>query len=161
MGEAVSNGNPPEEKDQRNGEAGHSTSTNGVQSTNEGSSFASYTSNNESSSHLPASAASSDSSTDQNIFLSSSMDGSLRIWDRRQAAPAAISIPARGVPPWCMQACWSTDGNWIYAGRRNGTVEEYSVHKGIHESTRTLKFPNPSGPVSAVYPMPNGRNLMW
>lgn len=100
-------------------------------------------------------------STDQNLFLVSSMDGTLRIWDRRAPLPAATSTPAKGVPPWCMQACWSTDGNWLYAGRRNGTVEEFSVYKGIQESTRTLKFPGESGAVSSLWAMPNGRHLIW
>lgn len=88
------------------------------------------------------------------------MDGTLRLWDRRCAPPIAVSHPARGVPPWCMAACWSTDGNYVYAGRRNGTVEEYSVHRGLGEATRTLKFPLGSGSVTAMTPMPNGRHLI-
>ncbi|KAF8543250.1 WD40-repeat-containing domain protein [Trichophaea hybrida] len=98
--------------------------------------------------------------TDQNTFLASSMDGTLRLWDRRCAPPIAVSHPAKGVPPWCMSACWSIDGNFLYAGRRNGTVEEYSVHKGLAEPTRTLKFPLGSGSVTAMTPMPNGRHLI-
>ncbi|KAF8964058.1 WD40-repeat-containing domain protein [Flammula alnicola] len=30
-------------------------------------------------------------------------------------------------PPWCLSACWSTDGAQIYAGRRNGTVDVWDV----------------------------------
>lgn len=101
------------------------------------------------------------SSTDQNIFLASSMDGTFRIWDRRQSSPMATSTPSKGVPPWCMSSCWSTDGNFVYVGRRNGTVEEFSVHKGIGEAVRTMKFPLGSGPVSAVWAMPNGKHLIW
>ena len=99
--------------------------------------------------------------TEQNIFLASSMDGTLRIWDVRQPTPVATSMPTKGVPPWCMNACWSTDGNYIYAGRRNGTVEEFSLRRGISEATRTLKFPLGSGPVSALTALPNGRHLIW
>jgi transcriptional activator SPT8 len=110
----------------------------------------------------PASATSSSAaSSDQNVFLASSMDGTFRIWDRRQATPVATSMPQKGVPPWCMNACWSTNGNFVYAGRRNGTVEEFSVHKGVGEPTRTMKFPLGSGPVSALTAMPNGRHLIW
>ena len=89
------------------------------------------------------------------------MDGTLRIWDRRQSNPVARIAPPRNTPPWCMNACWSPDGNFIYAGRRNGSVDEYSLHKGLREPRRTFKFPNVSGPVSALRAMPNGKHLIW
>lgn len=93
-------------------------------------------------------------------FLAASFDGSLRVWDKRQ--PTAIAkITPRNVPPWCMNACWSPDGNFIYAGRRNGTVEEFSLHKGLRGVERSFKLPQGSGPVSAVRAMPNGRHLIW
>ncbi|KAL9596271.1 MAG: hypothetical protein Q9219_005901 [cf. Caloplaca sp. 3 TL-2023] len=92
-------------------------------------------------------------------FLSASFDGGLRIWDKRRPTPIS-KIPPRNVPPWCMNACWSPDGNYIYAGRRNGTVEEYSIHKGLRGVERSFKLPNGSGPVSAVRAMPNGRHLI-
>jgi transcriptional activator SPT8 len=99
--------------------------------------------------------------TSDSTFLAASTDGTLRIWDRRQPNPVAL-IPIRtGVPPWCMGACWSPDGNFIYAGRRNGTVEEFSLHKGLKSADRTFKFPQGSGAVSAVRAMPNGRHLIW
>ncbi|KAK5148864.1 hypothetical protein LTR04_000409 [Oleoguttula sp. CCFEE 6159] len=101
-----------------------------------------------------------DSSSSETTFLDASIDGTLRIWDRRQQNPVATMNPARGTPPWCMNACWSPDGNYIYAGRRNCTVEEYSLHKGLREPSRTFKFPTGSGAVSAVRAMPNGRHLV-
>lgn len=97
----------------------------------------------------------------ETTFFDASMDGTLRIWDRRQSNPVARISPPRNTPPWCMNACWSPDGNFIYAGRRNGSVDEYSLHKGLREPRRTLKFPNVSGPVSAVRAMPNGKHLIW
>jgi transcriptional activator SPT8 len=97
----------------------------------------------------------------ETTFFDASMDGTLRIWDRRQSNPVARIAPPRNTPPWCMNACWSPDGNFIYAGRRNGSVDEYSLHKGLREPRRTLKFPNVSGPVSAVRTMPNGKHLIW
>ncbi|RFU33507.1 hypothetical protein B7463_g2779, partial [Scytalidium lignicola] len=98
--------------------------------------------------------------TSDSTFLAASINGSIRIWDRRQPNPVA-TIPTRtGVPPWCMGACWSPDGNYIYAGRRNGTVEEFSLHKGLKDADRTFKFPQGSGAVSAVRAMPNGRHLV-
>ena len=98
--------------------------------------------------------------TSDTTFFAASMDGTIRIWDRRKSTPLARILP-RNVPPWCMNACWSPDGNFIYAGRRNGTVEEFSLHKGFRCAERTFKFPRGSGPVSAVRAMPNGRHLMW
>ncbi|KAG9231333.1 WD40-repeat-containing domain protein [Amylocarpus encephaloides] len=98
--------------------------------------------------------------TSDSTFLAGSINGTLRVWDRRQQNPVA-KIPTRtGVPPWCMAACWSPDGNYIYAGRRNGTVEEFSLHKGLKNAERTFKFPQGSGAVSAVRAMPNGRHLI-
>ncbi|KAF1357516.1 WD40 repeat-like protein [Lizonia empirigonia] len=96
----------------------------------------------------------------ESTFLSASIDGTLSIWDRRQPSPLARLQPPRGTPPWCMNACWSPDGNYIYAGRRNGTVDEYSLHKGFREPERSFRFPSVSGPVSAVRAMPNGRTLI-
>lgn len=99
--------------------------------------------------------------TTDTTFVAASMDGTLRVWDKRQIAPVA-TIPNRaGVPPWCMSVCWSPDGNFIYAGRRNGTVEEFSLHKGLRAPERTFKFPHGSGAVSAVRAMGNGRHIIW
>ncbi|KAH6648648.1 WD40-repeat-containing domain protein [Truncatella angustata] len=105
------------------------------------------------------------SQTSDSTFLSASIDGPIKIWDRRVPSPVARIGNRIGVPPWCMGACWSPDGNWIYVGRRNGTVEEFSVEKarGGHKGwqpERTFKFPNGSGAVSCVRPMPNGRHLI-
>lgn len=97
----------------------------------------------------------------ETTFFDASFDGTLRIWDRRQSNAVARIAPPRNTPPWCVNACWSPDGNFIYAGRRNGSVDEYSLHKGLREPRRTFKFPNVSGPVSAVRAMPNGKHLIW
>lgn len=97
----------------------------------------------------------------ETTFLDACQDGTIRVWDRRQHNPIARITPPRGTPPWCMSACWSPDGNMIYAGRRNNSVEEYSLHKGLREPSRSFKFPAGSGPVSAVRTMPNGKHLIW
>jgi transcriptional activator SPT8 len=94
-------------------------------------------------------------------FLDACHDGTVRVWDRRKQSPIARIRPPQGTPPWCMSACWGTDGNYIYAGRRNNCVEEYSLHKGLRTPERTFKFPTGSGPVSALAAMPNGRHLIW
>lgn len=96
-------------------------------------------------------------------FLSSAIDGTIRIWDRRVPNPVARINNRAGVPPWCMSACWSPDGNKIYAGRRNGTVEEFDIAKAKRgwKPERVLRFPAGSGAVSAIKPMVNGRHLVW
>lgn len=93
------------------------------------------------------------------VFLAASRDGSVRVWDKRQPQPVAKMMP-KGVPPWCMNATWSPDGNFLFAGRRNGSVDEYSLHKGLGTCSRSLKLPSGSGAVSAVRAMPNGRHLL-
>lgn len=99
----------------------------------------------------------------ESTFLDAAIDGTIRIWDRRVSQPIARIMPPRNTPPWCMGACWSPDGNTFYAGRRNGTVDEYSMHKGLKMAnpSRTFRFPTGSGAVSAVRSMPNGKHLIW
>lgn len=98
--------------------------------------------------------------TSDTTFLTASIDGMVRVFDRRQPDPVA-KVVSQNAPPWCMSACWSPDGNHIYAGRRNGTVEEFSLHKGFRSPERTFKLPSGSGPVSELQTMPNGRHLIW
>lgn len=98
--------------------------------------------------------------TSNSTFLAAEFDGSLRVWDKRQPNPIA-KISPQNVPPWCTSAVWSPDGNFIYAGRRNGTVDEYSLHKGLRGAERSFKLPNNSGAVSTLRAMPNGRHLIW
>lgn len=100
----------------------------------------------------------------ESTFLDASYNGSIRIWDRRMPSPIATLSPFPYSSPWCMGACWSPDGNFIYAGRRNDRVDEYSIHKmgtNRNKPERTFKFQHQSGPVSAVRAMPNGRHLVW
>jgi len=98
--------------------------------------------------------------TSDSTFLATSIDGAIRVWDRRQPSPVARILP-RNTPPWCLSACWSPDGNYIYAGRRNNTVEEYDLRKGLKAPERVFRFPNGSGSVTSVKAMPNGRHLIW
>lgn len=111
-------------------------------------------------SEFPSLAQPLSSSSSTNTFLDASIDGSLRIWDDRSPNPVAHIAPPRSAPPWCMNACWSPDGNFIYAGRRNGTVDEYSFHHNLSAPIRSFRFPAGSGPVSAVKAMPNGKHLI-
>ncbi|QSL65851.1 hypothetical protein MERGE_000130 [Pneumocystis wakefieldiae] len=96
----------------------------------------------------------------KNEFIVSGIDGSITIWDERQLKYIAkLGIP-NGTPPWCMNACWSADGKYIYAGRRNGTVDEFSMYSALDKPLRSIKLPLNSGPVSAVHSMPNGKHLI-
>ena len=97
--------------------------------------------------------------TSDSTFMATSIDGAIRVWDRRQPNPVARILP-RNTPPWCLSACWSPDGNYIYAGRRNNTVEEYDLRKGLKAPERVFRFPNGSGAVTSVRAMPNSRHLI-
>ncbi|KAI5361843.1 Putative WD40/YVTN repeat-like-containing domain superfamily [Septoria linicola] len=99
----------------------------------------------------------------ESTFLDASFDGTLRIWDRRMDSPIATIPTDPATPPWCTGACWSPDGNFFFAGRRNCTVEEYSIHHlGSKRSkpNRTFRFQQGSGSVYAVRAMPNGKHLV-
>ena len=56
------------------------------------------------------------------VLMSTSVDGVMYLWDRRDPTkiPRKLMPPER-VPPWCLSACWSADGERIFCGRRNGT----------------------------------------
>lgn len=99
--------------------------------------------------------------TDQNVFLTSCIDGNIQVWDKRQASSSNILKLGRsiGTPPWCMSACWSSDGEKIIAGRRNATVEVYDLRKPDNFESK-LKLPSISGPVSCVKSMPNNRHVI-
>lgn len=109
--------------------------------------------------------------TSDSIFMSSNIDGTVNIWDARVSTSNAalrIGVP-EGVPPWCMSSAWSNDGDKIYVGRRNSTVEELSLrmpHKrgsgstSIPNVSKCLQFPKISGPVSALSVMPNDNFLL-
>ncbi|KAG0239792.1 WD40-repeat-containing domain protein [Mortierella sp. GBAus27b] len=93
------------------------------------------------------------------VLLSSSVDGMICLWDRRDptSLPRKLSLPDK-VPPWCLSACWSADGRRIYCGRRNGSVDEWDFAEGKY--IQSIKMPANSGPVSFVKMMPNNRHLI-
>lgn len=103
------------------------------------------------------------------ILMIAAIDGQIMLWDKR------VNTPGTGVgrlwmsektPPWCVSACWSTDGSHIYAGRRNGTVDVWDVRllgrSGPNCTPRLLKSlrnPPSSGVVSCVVAFPDGRHI--
>lgn len=97
---------------------------------------------------------------DESVFLTSGLNGSVDIWDRRIPTNPVINLE-RGpkVPPWCQSACWCMDGDRIYAGRRNACVEEFDL-KMPSRPSNTLKLPAISGPVTCVRAMPNNKQIL-
>lgn len=97
---------------------------------------------------------------DESTFLTSGLNGSVYIWDRRIPTGPALSLE-RGpkVPPWCQSACWSMTGDRVFAGRRNAIVEEFDLKMPSHPSN-TLKLPAISGPVTCVRAMPNDKQVL-
>ncbi|KIM58865.1 hypothetical protein SCLCIDRAFT_1218211 [Scleroderma citrinum Foug A] len=103
------------------------------------------------------------------ILMIAAIDGQIMLWDKR------VSSPGKGVgrmwmsektPPWCVSACWSTDGAQVYAGRRNGTVDVWDVRllgcsgpSCTPRLLRSLRNPPSSGVVSCVVPFPDGRHI--
>ncbi|EGW32256.1 uncharacterized protein SPAPADRAFT_61338 [Spathaspora passalidarum NRRL Y-27907] len=115
--------------------------------------------------------------TNDNIFMSSSIDGTINLWDVRTPEPVLRLGVSENTPPWCMTSTWSNDGEYIYVGRRNSTVEEFSIrmpykrathgagtyhhsHTHIPNVSKLLQFPTISGPVSAISTMPNSNFLL-
>lgn len=97
---------------------------------------------------------------DESVFLTSGLNGSVDIWDRRIPTNPVINLE-RGpkVPPWCQSACWCMDGDRIYAGRRNACVEEFDL-KMPSRPSNTLRLPAISGPVTCVRAMPNNKQIL-
>ncbi|RUS18648.1 WD40-repeat-containing domain protein [Endogone sp. FLAS-F59071] len=100
-----------------------------------------------------------DDGREKNIILTTSIDGNAFVWDRRVPNGVArkLLLPDR-TPPWCLSACWSADGTKVYAGRRNGTVDEWDFTSQKH--IRSFRMPANSGPVSYVTSMPNGKHII-
>ena len=47
--------------------------------------------------------ATSEKQTCREVFLTSSIDGAISLWDRRQDRMIArLAVGSRGAPPWCM-----------------------------------------------------------
>ncbi|KAH3676174.1 hypothetical protein WICMUC_002196 [Wickerhamomyces mucosus] len=102
---------------------------------------------------------------DSNIFHSSSIDGTINIWDSRMSQQALRIKPPKSTPPFSVSSSWSVDGDSIIIGRRNSTVEEISLKMPLNSSGETkaskiLKFPSVSGAVTVVKPLPNGHHIL-
>ncbi|KAI8852209.1 WD40-repeat-containing domain protein [Chytridium lagenaria] len=96
-------------------------------------------------------------STDS-LLMVTSFDGSINFYDKRASGESVRKFAPVSVPPWAISACWGPDGQKVYAGRRNSTVDEFDFGEG--RLMRNLKLPRDSGAVSQVAAMPNGRHII-
>ncbi|RKP13371.1 WD40-repeat-containing domain protein, partial [Piptocephalis cylindrospora] len=92
------------------------------------------------------------------LLMNATVDGQVMLWDQRMAHFVGKYTPPDRVPPWLLSATWGADGQHIYVGRRNGTVEEWDVRGD--RLVRSLRLPLQSGPVHHVHAMPSGRHLL-
>ncbi|KAJ4487884.1 WD40 repeat-like protein [Lentinula aciculospora] len=99
------------------------------------------------------------------ILMTAAIDGQIMLWDKRVNTGVGRLWISEKTPPWCLSACWSADGNQIYAGRRNGTVEIYDVRQSGRATPdgprllKTLRNPSRSGVVSCVVGFPDNRHI--
>ncbi|KAG0248076.1 Transcription factor spt8 [Mortierella polycephala] len=85
--------------------------------------------------------------SDNSILMSTSVDGMLCLWDRRDPTQLPRKLqPPEKVPPWCLSACWSAD------------VDEWDFAEG--RFIQSIKMPANSGPVSFVKSLPNNKHLV-
>lgn len=95
------------------------------------------------------------------VLLCASLDGQVSLYDRRAEDAAMRRFGTeKGTPPWAMQACWSPDGQAVYVGRRNASVNVYDLRAGCKQPRRSVHFPPSSGPVTAVQAHPDNRHLL-
>ncbi|KAI8899321.1 WD40-repeat-containing domain protein [Globomyces pollinis-pini] len=97
---------------------------------------------------------------ENSMLLANCFDGSTFIYDCRKPNGLIHKITAAslGSTPWSLSACWSTNGDKIYVGRRNAIVDEIDVRQGT--LIRQLKLPHGSGNVSSVLAVSDDRHLL-
>ncbi|EKM55353.1 uncharacterized protein PHACADRAFT_173464 [Phanerochaete carnosa HHB-10118-sp] len=102
------------------------------------------------------------------VLMTAAIDGQVMLWDKRVNSPGygVGRLPmGEKTRPWCVSACWSTDGSQIYVGRRNAIIDVWDVrqtgsaHMGTPRLLKTLRNPPVSGDISCVVAFPDGRHL--
>ncbi|WWC71767.1 uncharacterized protein I206_105726 [Kwoniella pini CBS 10737] len=119
--------------------------------------------------HIPLLSSTTYRSFSDDVFLTSSMDGQVVLIDKRVPAGEGVGVgvgrlmPGDRAPPWCMSACWSSNGSQVLAGRRNGTIDVWDVRRSSSSSApnllRTLRTPTESGPISCLVAFPDGQHI--
>ncbi|GHJ89303.1 hypothetical protein NliqN6_5705 [Naganishia liquefaciens] len=102
------------------------------------------------------------------VMLVSAIDGEVALHDRRISGNTLVGRleSSEKTPPWCMSACFSSDGQQVIAGRRNASLDVWDVRRmgrsGTKETPsllRTLKHPATSGHVSCVAAFPDAQHI--
>ncbi|KAJ9118653.1 hypothetical protein QFC22_003873 [Naganishia vaughanmartiniae] len=102
------------------------------------------------------------------VMLASGIDGEVALHDRRIAGDTLVGRleSSEKTPPWCMSACFSSDGQQVIAGRRNASLDVWDIRRmgktGTKETPsllRTLKHPATSGYVSCVAAFPDAQHI--
>ncbi|KAJ9110673.1 hypothetical protein QFC19_001502 [Naganishia cerealis] len=105
------------------------------------------------------------------IMLATGIDGEVALHDLRVAGDTLVGRleSSEKTPPWCMSACFSSDGQQVIAGRRNASLDVWDIRRmgrsGTKETPnllRTLKHPATSGYVSCVAAFPDAQHIaVW
>ncbi len=97
---------------------------------------------------------------DSSHVLASSIDGNVTVSDLRETTSPVVRLGMKDkTPRWCTSASWSTDGQKIYIGRRNSTVDVVDLRKPDHTCGQ-LKLPSTSGEVNCILPLEDDRTLL-
>ncbi|GAA5895414.1 hypothetical protein JCM8208_006003 [Rhodotorula glutinis] len=110
--------------------------------------------------------------TSDDVFVSTGLDGTVLLWDRRVGegrgvvrrwdgyeAPGGERGKKEGASGGrCTSACWSPSGSHLYVARRAPSIQVYDLRQSAPLST--LALPPSTGPVSAVAALPNGQHLV-
>ncbi|KAH9811262.1 WD40-repeat-containing domain protein [Melampsora americana] len=100
----------------------------------------------------------------ENVLLTSGIDGQVYLWDRRiqpvngKGLVRKLDLP-KNTAPWTSSVTWSIDGQSIFVGRRHHSIDVYDLRFSKTEQ-RTIRLPVSSGPVSCVKMWPDGNGLV-
>ncbi|KAI9615465.1 hypothetical protein H4Q26_011404 [Puccinia striiformis f. sp. tritici PST-130] len=108
------------------------------------------------------------------ILMTSGIDGQVYLWDRRISGTESRGYVrklelSKSTSPWTACSSWSLDGRSIFVGRRNNSVDIYDLrfihhaHSRIHNPSivqRSIKLPTSSGPVSCVKAWPDHNHIL-
>merc|ERR1711862_517060 len=102
----------------------------------------------------------------ESMILSSSFDGTLRLWDTRtrNLSPVNTFEHAHGqtkngtVADWVFDSTWHWDGNSIFGGRRSGLIERWDVRQ---PGTVLQSIKNPNSEIMCMNMIPRTNTLAF
>ncbi|PWZ01169.1 WD40 repeat-like protein [Testicularia cyperi] len=98
------------------------------------------------------------------VMMTTTLSGQVILWDLRcpsyspSSGVHSLALPDR-VPPWAQSSIFSSDGQRVYVGRRNESVDEWDLRTPTRY-LRSLRLPSGSGPVYSLTAMPNSRHII-